>query len=145
MHMKRGQVKKSVHSAPHVKHSPFFYLWELITLACVVFVAEAWIGHPFIHVDEKTEHLLELAVHGAEAILIADVALLILIARNKVHYVNKNWLNIAAVLPFGGSLRVIQGLKVGWHAFEKTKAGHFLEHPLEDSRRWFRKNLGLRV
>ncbi len=142
--MKRAKSKKEAHST-HVKHSPFFLLWELITLACVFFVAEAFLGHPYIQVDEKTEHLLEAAVQGAEVILIADVALLILIARDKVHFVKNNWLNIIAVLPMGGSLRVIKALKLGWHAFEKTKIGHFLEHPLQDTRIWFRKNLGLRT
>lgn len=124
-----------------VPRSPFFIVWEIITLACVFFVAEAYLGHPYIHVDEETEHLLEIAVESAEVILISEMILLILVARNKIHFIKKNCLNILAVVPFGGGTL----LKVGWHAFEKTKLGHFLKHPLTYSRRWFRLKLGLRA
>ena len=131
-----------VHSKKgHSSHSPFFVLWELITLACVFFVAEAYLGHPYIHVDEQTEHVLEVAVESAEVILISEMLLLILVARNKIHFIQKNWLNILAVVPFGGGTL----LKVAWHAFEKTKVGHFLKHPFLYSRRWFRIKLGLRA
>lgn len=153
--MKKARLKKSAKSSheknshtqahAHRKHSPFFLLWELITLACVFFVAEAFFGHPYIHVDEKTEHILELAVEGAEVILIAEVLLLILIARDKLKYVQKNWLTIAAVAPVGGGFRIITIAKLGWHAFEKTRVGHFFKHPITFMRRWFRMKLGLPV
>ncbi len=137
--------EKAVHENKHRTHSPFFVLWELITLACVFFVAEAFFGHPYIHVDEQTEHLLEIAVEGAEIILIAEAALLLLVARNKIHYVKKNWLSILAVAPVGGSFRIITILKLGWHAFEKTRVGHFFKHPIMYTRKWFRVKLGLPV
>lgn len=153
--MKKARLKKSVkkthskkaHAQPHVHrpHSPFFILWELITLACVFFVAEAFFGHPYIHVDEKTEHILELAVHGAETILIAEVFLLILIARDKIKFIQKNWLTIAAVAPVGGGFRVVTIAKLGWHAFEKTRVGIFFKHPIQYTRRWVRMKMGLPV
>lgn len=121
--------------------SPFFVAWEIITLACVFFVAESYLGHPYIRVDEQTKHVLEIAVESAEVILISEVLLLILVAQNKIHFIKKNWLNILAVIPLGGGTL----LKVAWHAFEKTKLARFLKHPLLYSRRWFRIKLGLRA
>ena len=120
-----------------------FYAWEIITLACVFFVAEAYFGHPYIHVDEKTEHILELAVEGAEIILIAEVLLLLLVARDKISHVKKNWLSILAVAPVGGSFRIVTIFKIAWHAFEKTRLGHFLKHPIRYTREWVRRKLGL--
>ncbi len=121
-----------------------FYAWELVTLACVIFVAEAHFGHPFIHVDKETEHILELAVEGAEVILIAEVALLLIVARDKITHIRRNWLSILAAAPVGGSIRGITVLKIAWHAFEKTRMGHFLKHPIQYTRRWIRVKLGLR-
>ena len=132
------------HTTAHHTHSPMFYAWELITLSCVFFVAEAFFGHPFIHVDTETEHILELAVEGAEVILIAEVALLLIVARDKVSHIKRNWCNILAVAPVGGSLRIVTIIKITWHAFEKTRLGHFFKHPIQYSRRWIRVKLGLR-
>jgi hypothetical protein len=131
------------HTKPHPGHSPIFYVWEVITLACVIFVAEAYFGHPYIHVDEQTEHLLEVAVEGAEIILISEVVLLILIARNKINYIKRNWLSIATVLPLGGNIGAVKVLKLVWHTFEKTRVGHFLKHPIRYTREWIRRKLGL--
>ncbi len=135
----------ATHSSGHRKHSPMFLVWELITLACVFFVAFTFFGHPYIHVDEKTVHLLEVATEGAEVILIAEAVLLLLMARNKIYYIQKNWMSLAAVLPFGGSFRVIKIVKLAWHAFEKTRIGHFFKHPIIYTRRWFRIKLGLPI
>lgn len=120
-----------------------FYAWEVITLACVFFVAEAYFGHPYIHVDERTEHILELAVEGAEVILIAEVLLLLLVARDKISHLKRNWLNIIAVAPVGGGARAVTLFKIIWHAFEKTRMGHFLKHPIQYTKKWVRKKLGL--
>ncbi len=132
-------------SGAHAKHSPFFLVWEMITLACVFFVAFYFLGHSYFHVGEETEHVWELAVEGAEAILVAEVVLLILVARNKINFLKKNWVTVLAVLPLGGSFRAVNALKLGWHAFEKTRVGSFLHHPIKSTKRWVHRNLGLRV
>lgn len=134
---------QNIHVPPRPKHSPFFMVWELITLACVFFIAITFFGSPYIHVDKQTEHLLEIAIEGAETILIAEVVLLILIARNKINYIKKNWINILAVLPFGSGFRAVKVVKLGWHAFEKTRMGHFLKHPIRYTREWVRRKMGL--
>lgn len=120
-------------------------MWELITIACVMLVGEAFLFVPLFHVSETAHHQIESAVQAAEFILIVEVALLILIARDKIKYIRKNWITVLAALPFGGSLRFVSGLKIAWHAFEKTRMGEFLHHPIQSTRRWVHMKLGLRV
>ncbi|MEK6902071.1 MAG: hypothetical protein AABX02_00590, partial [archaeon] len=129
----------------HHGHSPFFLMWELLTLACVFIVAGEIIFTTYFHPTQQQHHLLELAALGAEVILITEVALLLIIARDKISFIKSKWLTILAVLPFGGGFRIIQTFKLGWHAFEKTRLGEFLHHPLKGTKRWVHKNLGLRV
>lgn len=145
---KGRHVQRTVHSPgkeAHHGHSPFFLLWELLTLACVFVVAGEIILTTYFHPNEDAHHLLELAALGAEIILISEVVLLLIIARNKIHFIKTKWLTILAVLPFGGGFRIVQTIKLGWHAFEKTKLGEFLHHPIVTSKRWMHRNLGLRV
>lgn len=137
--------KSHGHAGGHKTHSPFFLLWELITLACVVFVAEAIIYTYFFHPGELLHHELERWEFSAEIILIAEVVLLVVVARDKIRFVLKNWPTILAVLPFGGGMRAVQVLKIVWHAFEKTRVAKFLQHPIRTTRRWVHINLGLRV
>ncbi len=142
--MKRKRKKHVFHSHSHTRsHSPFFVLWELATLACVVIIAESFLVVPSLHLEEETLHQIEQVVQAAEIILIAEVLLLILIAQNKIHFVKKNWPSILAVLPFGGGF--LKTLKIGWHAFEKTRIGQFFAHPIRTSKRWIHINLGLRL
>jgi hypothetical protein len=126
-------------------HSPFFFAWELTTLTCVAFVGIIFLFVPSLHLNEAQHREVEQWVIAAEIILIAEVTLLLFVARNKFHFIKRNWLTILAVIPLGGGFRIVQALKVGWHAFEKTKLGHFLTHPLNDIRRWMKEKLGLRV
>mgnify|MGYP001605314324 FL=1 len=99
----------------------------------------------YFHPNPATHHLLELVALGAEVILITEVSLLLIVARNKIHFIKTKWLTILAVLPFGGGFRILQTVKLGWHAFEKTRLGEFLHHPLKGTKRWVHRNLGLRV
>ncbi|MFH0969953.1 MAG: hypothetical protein V1776_00620 [Candidatus Diapherotrites archaeon] len=140
--------KMTQHATPahagnaHSRHSPFFILWEFLTLACVVFLGLTFLDHTFFH-WVKNVALEERWVVAAEIILIAEVALLLLVARNKINFVKRNWPTIFAVIPFGSGFRVIHALKVIIHAAEKTKIGHLLRHPIAETRRWVRKNIGL--
>ena len=129
----------------HRPHSPFFILWELATLTCVIIVAADFLIVPTLELSEEILHRVELVVESSEIILVVEVALLLLVARDKIRYVRKNWPTILAALPVGGGFRFLRALKIIWHAFEKTKIGKFFSHPIRTSRRWVHINLGLRV
>ncbi len=110
-----------------------------------MFVGLVIIVVPSLHLEEAALHEIERWTVTAEYILIVEVALLLLVARNKVHFIKTKWATILAVLPLGASFRMVRIGKVGWHAFEKTHAGHFLRHPIRNSRRWVHVKLGLRI
>jgi hypothetical protein len=135
---------KKGHS-PHHGHSPFFLLWELVTGACMMFVILAFFVVPSLHLEEEALHEIHKWELAAEIILVVEVSLLLIVARNKLHFIRTKWATILAVLPFGGGFRVVQLAKIGWHAFEKTRLGHFLKHPIRTSKRWAHQKLGLRI
>ncbi len=139
-----GGNASATHSAqPHQTHSPFFILWEMVGLACVLFLSFTFILVMFFHVDEQTHHLIELADIAAEIILIAEVLLIFLVARNKMHFIRTKWITILSVIPLGNAFRVIRILKLGWHAFEKTRVGQFIEHPIRSTKRWLKRKIAL--
>jgi len=151
--MKTAKKGKKGHSSTHAKkshpshhgHSPFFLIWELVTGACVMFVLLSYFVVPLLHLEEHTIHEIHKWELAAEVILVVEVSLLLIIARSKIHFIKTKWATILAVLPFGGGFRAVQVTKIGWHAFEKTRVGHFLKHPIQTSRRWAHAKLGLRV
>lgn len=113
-------------------------------MICVMIVGIGILVVPSLHLEELAHHNVELAVEGAEVVLICEVALLLLVARNKIHYIKHNWMTILAVTPLGGSLRFIKVIKLGWHALEKTKLGHFVHHPIRYTKQWLHRKIGLR-
>jgi lipid-A-disaccharide synthase-like uncharacterized protein len=128
---------------PHQTHSPFFILWEMIGLACVVFLSLTFILGLFFHIEEKTHQLIELADIAAEIILIAEVLLIFFVARNKIHFIRTKWMTILSVIPIGNAFRVIRIFKLGWHDFEKTRVGRFIEHPIRSIKRWLKRKVAL--
>jgi hypothetical protein len=135
---------KKAHSVHH-GHSPFFLVWELVTGACVMFVMLSFFVVPSLHLEEEALHEIHRWELTAEIILIVEVSLLLLVARNKIHFIRTKWATILAVLPFGGGFQFIKVAKIGWHAFEKTKLGHYFAHPIRSSKRWAHAKLGLRI
>ncbi len=110
-----------------------------------MFVLLVFLVVPLLHLEEEALHEIHRWELAAEIILIVEVSLLLLVARNKIHFIRTKWVTILAVLPFGGGFRLIKVIKLAWHAFEKTKLGHFFQHPIRSAKRWTRAKLGLRV
>ncbi|MEK6821476.1 MAG: hypothetical protein AABY11_03710 [archaeon] len=143
--------KKTVHAqrapATHVKHhshSPFVLIWEIITLASAIFIGISFLDSTYFHFVQNHD-LLHQWVLSAEIILVAEITLLFLVARKKFYFIEKNWPTILAVLPFGSGFRVIQALKVGWHAAEKTRVIQFLKQPAHSVKNWLHRKLYLRI
>ncbi len=128
----------------HQTHSPFFIIWEIIGLGCVFFLTLSFLYTQFFNVEERALHLIELADVAAEIILIAEVLLIFLVARNKIHFIKTKWATILAVTPIGGAFRAVRVVKLVWHGLEKTKLAQFLEHPIRGTKKWIRKRLQIR-
>lgn len=131
------------HAPAHHGHSPFFILWELVGLACVMFLAMTFTYEIFFHPEKETLALIHLADIAAEIILITEVLLIFLVARNKIHFIKTKWMTILSVVPFGNAFRAVRLLKLGWHAFEKTRVGQFIEHPIRTTKKWLRRKMHL--
>ena len=132
------------HAPAHHGHSPFFILWELVGLACVMFLAMTFTYEIFFHPEKETLALIHLADIAAEIILITEVLLIFLVARNKIHFIKTKWMTILSVVPFGNAFRAVRLVKLGWHAFEKTRVGQFIEHPIRSTKKWLRKGLKIK-
>lgn len=146
IHARKNAQKEAAskpHSNGHHGHSPFFIIWEMVGLACVFFLAMTFTLEIFFHPDKATLELIHLADIAAEVILIAEVLLIFLVARNKLHFIKTKWMTVLAVVPFGNAFRFIRLIKLGWHAFEKTRVGQFIEHPIRSTKKWLRRKLNL--
>lgn len=110
-----------------------------------MFVGLSILVLPSFPLSEHTVHEIHKWEWAAELILITEVTLLLLVARNKIHFIKTKWTTILAVVPFGGGLQFVKVAKIGWHAIEKTRVGHFFRHPIKNSRRWVHLKLGLRI
>ena len=115
----------------------------MIGLACVCFLAMTFALEIFFHPGKETLELIHLADIAAEVILIAEVVLIFLVARNKMHFIRTKWMTILSVVPIGNAFRFIRILKLGWHAFEKTRVGQFIEHPIRSTKRWLKRKIAL--
>ncbi|QQR92145.1 MAG: hypothetical protein IPJ89_03210 [Candidatus Iainarchaeum archaeon] len=146
IHARKGESKEAhakSHSWAHHRHSPFFVIWEMVGLACVLFLAMTFALEIFFHPGKATLELIHLADIAAEVILITEVLLIFLVARNKIHFIKTKWMTILSVVPFGNAFRFVRLIKLGWHAFEKTRVGQFIEHPIRSTKRWLRRKLHL--
>jgi len=90
----------------------FAELWKPIALLAVFAILISFILELFVPLEEWQLHWIEVIDLVAIAVLAVELAARYLLAREKKNFLKKNWVMVAALLPFGQVVRAIKAIKV---------------------------------